>query len=256
MSNNIATAIAPSIGLLLFSKYGSYDLLFALSLGCSLLGAVVDSTLRLRPREINKEKKALSLDRFFLLKGWALFLVLFSLAFAYGILSTYVAIYGRETLGITTGTGLFFALFAVGLIISRLTGSRSLREGKISRNASLGILVSISGFILFSAVQTEWAYYLAPFIIGLGNGHLWPAAQTMFINLASHDQRGTANSTILTSWDLGMGVGMLIGGSVAERLGYQSAFWTGVGVYAIGVLFYFLFARRHFERNINALSQI
>lgn len=249
LSNNIATAIAPGIGLLIYSHWQSYELLFVLSMLSSLAGVIILSTLHLKPREIITEKQAISLDRFFLLKGWALFLIIFSMAFAYGILSTYVAIYGRENLGITTGTGLFFTLFAVGLIISRLTGTRSLRQGKIVRNASMGIIVSISGFILFCTIQQQWAYYLAPLIIGLGNGHLWPAFQSMFIDLAEHNQRGTANSTLLTGWDLGMAVGMFVGGSVAEHWSYFSAFWTGVFLYAIGVIFYFAFAKGHFLRH-------
>ncbi|MCQ2347051.1 MAG: MFS transporter, partial [Paludibacteraceae bacterium] len=187
--------------------------------------------------------------RFLMLKGWALFIVVFTAAFAYSVLSTYVAIYGRERLGITAGTGLFFALFAIGLIISRLTGGRSLRKGLIVRNASMGILVSLSGFILFAAIQHPVAYYAAPFVIGLGNGHMWPAFQNMFLNLAPNNQRGTANSTLLTSWDLGMGVGMLLGGSIAERLGYFAAFWSGVAMFAMGIMFFFAYARAHFLRN-------
>lgn len=249
LSNNIATAIAPGVGLLVYNHWQSYDLLFVLSMLCSLAGVVLNATLRLKPREIIRDKQTISLDRFFLIKGWAIFLVAFSLAFAYGIVTTYVAIYGREQLGITTGTGWFFTLFAIGLIVSRLTGTHSLRQGKIVRNASMGIVVSISGFVLFSAVEHPWAYYLAPLIIGLGNGHLWPAFQNMFINLAEHNQRGTANSTLLTGWDSGMAAGMFVGGSVAEHFGYHMAFWTGVLLYAMGVVFYFAYARRHFLRN-------
>lgn len=249
LSNNIATAIAPGVGLLVYNHWQSYDLLFVLSMLCSLAGVVLNATLRLKPREIIRDKQTISLDRFFLIKGWAIFLVAFSLAFAYGIVTTYVAIYGREQLGITIGTGWFFTLFAIGLIVSRLTGTHSLRQGKIVRNASMGIVVSISGFVLFSAVEHPWAYYLAPLIIGLGNGHLWPAFQNMFINLAEHNQRGTANSTLLTGWDSGMAAGMFVGGSVAEHFGYHMAFWTGVLLYAMGVVFYFAYARRHFLRN-------
>lgn len=249
LSNNIALAIAPSIGLLLYAHFHSYDMLFALSLICSLAAVVVCAGLRLPPREVIANKQKLSLDRFLLLKGWALFAVMFTMAFCYSILSTYVAIYGREKLGITTGTGVFFALFAVGLIVSRLTGSKSLREGKIVRNATWGIVVSICGFVLFAAVHHPIGYYTAPFIIGLGNGHMWPAFQTMFINLAENNQRGTANSTILTSWDLGMGAGMLVGGVVAEHVGYYGAFWTGIALYAAGIVFYFAYAKQHFENN-------
>lgn len=87
-------------------------------------------------------------------------------------------------------------------------------------------------------------------MIGLGNGHMYPAMQTMFINLAPHERRGTANSTILTSWDLGVGIGIIGGGSVAEHLGsYAAAFWLAFAVNAAGVIFYFLYARRSFLAN-------
>ncbi len=249
LSNNIATAISPGVAMFLFAHYHSYEMLFALSLVCSLAGLIVNSTLKLRDRELIREKQPLSLDRFLMLKGWAHFLVIFTVAVAYSILSTYVAIYGKKEMGITSGTGLFFTLFAVGLIISRLTGSHSLRKGQIVRNASMGIVVSISGFFLFAAVHHPIGYYLAPFIIGLGNGHLWPAFQMMFINMAPHSQRGTANSTLLTSWDLGMGVGMFVGGSIAEHVSYHAAFWGGALFYLAGVVFYFVYVRGYYERN-------
>lgn len=249
LSNNIATAIAPSIALFLYARYHDYNMLFVLSMVASLMGVLLDSTLRLRPRELDKEKEPISLDRFLLLKGGPLFVTMFTVAFAYSVVSTYVAIYGKEIMGITEGTGMFFALLSIGLIVSRLTGSQSLKRGLAVRNASGGLLVSIASFVLFAAVHEPWAYYLSPFILGLGNGHLWPAFQTMFINLAPNSKRGTANSTLLTSWDLGMGAGMLLGGSVAERFSYYSAFWVAVGVYALGIAFYFLYGRRHFLAN-------
>ena len=249
LSNNIATAISPGVAMFLFAKYESYEMLFWLALICSVLGIIVVSTIHVRERVLEIDKQPISLDRFLMLKGWAPFLVIFTVAFAYSVVSTYVAIYGRDELGITGGTGLFFTLFAIGLIVSRLTGSRSLRKGLILRNASLGIVVSISGFVIFAAVHNPIGYYLAPLVIGLGNGHLWPAFQMIFINMAPHSQRGTANSTLLTSWDLGMGAGMLLGGTLAEHFGYHLAFWGGVMLYALGVLFYFVFVRQYYTRN-------
>ncbi len=249
LSNNIATAISPGVAMFLFAKYESYEMLFWLALICSVLGIIVVSTIHVRERVLEIDKQPISLDRFLMLKGWAPFLVIFTVAFAYSVVSTYVAIYGRDELGITGGTGLFFTLFAIGLIVSRLTGSRSLRKRLILRNASLGIVVSISGFVIFAAVHNPIGYYLAPLVIGLGNGHLWPAFQMIFINMAPHSQRGTANSTLLTSWDLGMGAGMLLGGTLAEHFGYHWAFWGGVMLYALGVLFYFVFVRQYYTRN-------
>lgn len=41
-----------------------------------------------------------------------------------------------------------------------------------------------AGYLLFAAWQSPVAFYGAALIIGLGNGHIWPGMQTMFINLA------------------------------------------------------------------------
>ena len=181
---------------------------------------------------------------------------MFTLGISYSIMSTYVAIYGREQLGISGGTGAFFGLLAIGLIVSRLTGAKSLRQGLVVRNANVGFIVSLCGYIIFALSSVSLnlpvritCYFLAPFIIGLGNGHTWPAFQNMFINLAEHNQRGTANSTILTSWDLGMGAGMLLGGILTEYLGYCRAFWVIVLINATGAAFYYIFARSHYLRH-------
>ena len=249
LSNNIATAISPSVAILLFSAYQSYDLLFWVALITALIGLASTSSVKLREREIVKNDKSLSLDRFILLKGWRQGAAMICYAFSYGVLVTYVAIYGKEELGITGGTGLFFLLLSVGLILSRLVGSRTLRQGKVTENASIGTAIALVGYILFAAMHNQWGYYGAALIIGLGNGHMFPAFQTMFINLASNAQRGTANSTLLVSWDIGMGLGILVGGIVAEHVGYHAAFWTACGVNLLGIAIFQLLSRKHFLQN-------
>lgn len=249
LSNNIATAIGPSIGIYLYEATGDYDMIFMLSLLCSAIGLGVNSTLQLKPREKVREKRKLSLDRFFLLKGWSEGLSLACFSFSYGILSTYLAIYGKEQLGITGGTGLFFMLLSAGLIMSRLIGSRTLRQGKITQNATLGTLISLIGYLLFASLHNSIGYYGAALVIGLGNGHMFPAFQNMFVNLAPNSQRGTANSTLLTSWDVGIGIGILLGGSIVEAAGYNAVFWAAWIVNGLGVAFYLAYVRKNYLKN-------
>ena len=249
LSNNIATAIGPTVAILIYQAWESYDLLFALSLLFALCGLIISATLKLPKKEIVKNKQKLSLDRFLLLKGWSLGIAMCCFSFSYGVLATYLAIYGKEELGITGGTGLFFMILSIGLICSRLVGSRTLRKGKIVENASFGVMVSVFGYLLFAALHNLWGYYGAALIIGLGNGHMFPAFQTMFINLASHEQRGTANSTLLVSWDIGIGLGIMVGGFLAEHWGYYSAFWGAWAVNLAGVIFFLSFARRQFLKH-------
>ena len=250
LSNNLATAIGPVLAIYVLQAFGgNFQALFWLSLLISLAGLILDSTIKLPPRDFNPEAKVLSLDRFFLTKGMNEAVSILCFAFSFGVVSTYVAIYGKEELGITGGTGLFFTLFAAGLIISRLTGAHALRDNLISRNAVMGVLVSFCGYLLFAALPTKTGYFLSAFVIGLGNGHMYPAFQNMFINLAEHNRRGTANSSILTAWDAGVGLGVLAGGLLAEHAGYHCAFWAALAVNGAGVLYYLLKGIRHFEAN-------
>ena len=167
-------------------------------------------------------------------------------------MSNYLAIYGKEVMGITGGTGAYFMLCSVGLILSRLQGGMALRQGRVTHNAGEGMVISLIGYTLFILVPTWWGYYGSALLIGLGNGHMWPAFQNMTINVASNNQRGTANSTILISWDIGMGLGILVGGVIAEFMGYAAAFWTVVLVNALGVACFFLATKAFFlKRNLN-----
>lgn len=246
ISNNLGTAIAPFVGLYAYDLTGSYMVLFGLALVASLTGFVANSTVHIPAREVVPNKEAVSLDRFFLIAAWRQSLMLACFSFSYGVISTYLAIYGKEELGITTGTGGFFLLLSIGLMSSRLVGARSLRRGRVVENASVGMCISLVGFLLFAAFHSPLGYYGCALLVGLGNGHMFPATQTMFINLASNNQRGTASSSLLTSWDVGIGLGVVAGGIVAEHLGYGPAFWMAWVVNLLGVLFYFGCARRHY----------
>ena len=246
LSNNIATAISPSVAIYIYQLTHNFDLIFAISMAVAGIGLIINSTVKLEKRELIKDKKVISLDRFFLLKSWSQSLTMVCFAFSYGILSTYIAIYGKEQLGITSGTGLFFLLMSLGLICSRLIGNRTLSKGKIVENASIGILISLVGYFIFAAVNNSFGYYSAALIIGLGNGHMFPAFQTMYINLAPHSQRGTANSSLLISWDVGVGLGILIGGVVVEYFGYNASFWVSAVVNLLGVMGFLFFARKRY----------
>jgi predicted MFS family arabinose efflux permease len=166
--------------------------------------------------------------------------------FCFGVVSNYLAIYSKEVMGITGGTGTWFLLLSLGLVASRLQGARALREGKLVQNASQGVIISSVAYTLFVLFPNAFGYYGSALLLGLGNGHLWPAFQNMIIGVATNDQRGTANSTLLTSWDLGIGIGILLGGSIVEYFSYAAAFWWIAIVHCVGALLFFLATRSSF----------
>jgi Arabinose efflux permease len=272
LSNNLAMAIAPTVGIFIYRYTHSFELLFWLALVIAVIGLTVDATVTLPQKFQDKPSGkaaasfSLSWDRFFLVRGWLLGLNMVAFGFCFGVLSNYLAIYGKETMGITGGTGTYFMLCSVGLILSRLQGGRALRQGRVTHNAASGMCISLVGYTLFILMPTLLklsivnyqlsiilGYYGSALLIGLGNGHMWPAFQNMTISVAPNSKRGTANSTILVSWDVGMGLGILLGGVISELAGYGAAFWTVAAVNAIGVLLFFMRTRTFFlRRNLDA----
>ena len=253
LSNNLAMAISPTFAIFVYTQTHNFQLLFWLALVIATFGLIVDSTVTLKGQEkpqtsrLKTQNSKLSLDRFFLKRGWLLGFNMISFGFCFGVLSNYLAIYGKQVMGITGGTGTWFMLCSIGLILSRLQGGKALREGRLTHNAAEGMVISLVGYTLFVACPNQVSYFGSALLIGLGNGHLWPAFQNMMITMARHNERGTANSTILISWDVGMGLGVLVGGVIAELLGYSAAFWTVAFVNACGVLLYFVRTRQFFE---------
>ena len=249
LSNNLGSAFAPTIGILIYKYTNNFQLLFWLAFIVAGLALWAAGSIEAPKKEIIPDKRKLSLDRFFLLKGWAIATNLMMFGYCYGVLSSYLAIYGKETLGITSGTGTYFMLLAIGLMVSRIQCTKALRSGKLVNLSVRGLLISTVGYTIFIAWPSAIGYYGSAILIGLGNGHLWPAFQNMIINLAENNQRATANSTLLTSWDLGMGIGILLGGVLAENFGYGTAFWSSVIFHVFGVAMFILITGKHYIKN-------
>lgn len=248
LSNNLAMAIAPSAGIYIYTLTDNFELLFWISLTLSFLGFMMTTRVKLPKRKPVQGKPHLSWDHFFLGRAWLMAVNIGFFGLNWGIMSNYVAIYGQEELGITDGTGIFFAILSGGLVLSRLTGSKALREGRLTGNCREGVLLSLVGYTLFALSLGEWSYYLSALLIGLGNGRMYPAFLNMFIGVARNDQRGTANSSILISWDLGMGLGILLGGFLAEVFSFGAAFWFAAAIQAAGAALFIFFTSNFYTK--------
>ncbi len=262
LANNLGTAISPTIGLFLYEAVGNFQIIFLLSFFMAALGVFINYTVSfpektktgtgtLTGTELATKTGAglMRLDRFFLVKSWSVGLMLAALAFPYGVISTYIAIYAKEQLGLTKGAGAYFLVLSVCLMLSRLTGGKSLRQGKVIHNAAIGMSISVFGYLCFASFHNFFGVFANAVLLGLGNGHMMPAVQNMFVNLAPHNRRGTANASFLTSWDLGVGLGVLVGGIAVELCDYYAAFWTAFVMNALGVAFFFAYVKKHYNLN-------
>ena len=79
---------------------------------------------------------------------------------------------------------------------------------------------------------------------------MFPAFNTLFVNLAPNSQRGTATSTYLTSWDVGIGIGLMVGAWIAQAFGgFSHAYLLGGVLTVISTLYFWLYVGPHFNRN-------
>lgn len=256
LANNIAMSIGPMFGLFLHSGGASYTIIFSYALGSCVLGFLAACMVR-TPYKAPVKRAPVSLDRFILLKGIPAGFSLLLLSIPYGMTTNYVAMYARQ-IGITAETGFFFTLMAVGMAISRLFSGKLVDKGMITEVITAGLyLVSICYFLLTACGWlTEWdmtftaiLFFLISLLLGIGFGTMFPAYNTLFVNLAPNSQRGTATSTYLTSWDVGLGIGMLAGGYIAEISTFRMAYLCGAILTVISIGYFHFKAGPHFEKN-------
>ena len=256
LANNTAMSFGPMTGLFMHTSF-SYETIFACSLLSCLLGFIMAYLVK-TPQKQPIKKEPISLDRFFLVKGAWAGISLLLLSIPYGMTTTYVAMYADE-IGISVNSGLYFTFMAIGLAVSRMFSGRQVDKGRITLVISLGMYLAAASFFGLAALEklmrwnpsfTSYLYIGIALSQGVAFGTMFPAFNTLFVNLAPNSQRGTATSTYLTSWDVGIGIGLMIGGSIAQAFGgFNYAYLFGACLTILSTLFFLLKAGPHFNRN-------
>ncbi len=255
IANNIAMAVGPMCGLFMYEKY-SFNLIFYCCAACGLLATIFASMIRIAVRPPVK-RPPLSLDRFILIKGLPAGLSLMFIAFAYGQISNYIALYAKE-MQLSISSGLFFTVYAFGLIASRLYSGQMVDKGKVTQTIILGLIilcVSMFGLSMCHNINrvdpalTPYAFLAIAVLCGLGFGTCFPSFNTLFINLATNSQRGTATSTYLTTWDLGLGIGIFSGGAISQHLSFGSAYLVADVLMVVSLAIFILLVAPHYRRN-------
>lgn len=246
ISVNLAFATGPMTGMFLYEAFGS-NLVFAISIALCVIGLILVKTLNVKPKE-KKPHAPLSLDRFFLTKAVPQFINFIFVGFAYGPVTNYISLYAKE-LGIG-GSGWFYALIAAGLIMNRVLTGRLIDRGWLTRLVGIGMTIIVAAYTMLAFCNGPLVFFVSAFLIGTSLGLIFPGYQTMCVNLARHDQRGTANSTYLSAWDIGIGIGILAGGSMAQKFGmHQQVFVACAIALAIADIMFWAYTSRHYMKN-------
>lgn len=255
IANNLAMAVGPMAGLMLHDVV-SFDFIFYTAIATGLTGFAFAMNIKSENLADKRNKQPVAFDRFFLFKGINAGFSLLLMGIPYGMAVTYISLYGRQV-GLTSGIGMFFSLMAVGLTFSRLFGGKMVDKGKVNAVINWGTLLCVIGFAMLTSLhliaQPDTVlvlFYVLSLILGLGYGLLFPAYNTVFVNLAPNNRRATASSTYMTSWDIGIGIGLVAGGWIADNMGgLQMSFLAGTIAVVLSLLFFMRIAGPHYMKN-------
>ena len=161
----------------------------------------------------------------------------------WGALENFLADYALKA-GLPSG-GIFFAITAVMLFLVRIT------IGKLADKKGEGIFVyscnaaMLAAFLLLALVPGAVSFYIAAVLAGYAFGGIEPALQSMAVHIAPPERRGSANSTFLCAYDIGLGGGGGIAGALISALGFRRMFLILSLATVVSVLLYVLWGRKH-----------
>lgn len=246
LSTTMGMALGPVIGMFICHKWG-YMTMFFSGFGISIIGFLLMLGLSLPHITVDKQQQHLSIDNLFEKKSMLPSLNLLILMLPYGCLLSFIALYGNEIKIMNAST--FFLVYAMGIAISRFACGKIFDHYGPAHIITNSTLLLAIGFPILALYKNPIGFYLSAFIIGFGNGVIFPIFQSMVNNVVPVKHRGAGNSTLYTALDLGMGLGMIFAGLIVQHFSITVAFLSCSVVYLTGLLLFRIKVLDHYNKH-------
>ncbi|AHF07094.1 MFS transporter [Desulfitobacterium metallireducens] len=238
LTSTLAMAIAPALGLFMIqhSRFG-FEGVFTFSGIAFLIALGLSLGIRYPALQPQLGKSAL-----FEKSAFRSATIVSLLTMPYGSVVTFIALYAQQR-GITN-VGLFFTVYAFVLMISRPLFGRLSDQKGFGIAIVPGLFGVMLALFLLSQAKTLLFFLFAGAVYGLSFGAAMPALQAMSVQKVLPHRRGAASATYSTGFDLGIGLGSILLGTVAQVSGYSSMYlWAILPVML--ALFIFFFPAKH-----------
>jgi len=239
LTSSLAMAVAPTIGLLVISKY-SFHVLFFVSTILAVLSVFVSFKLEYKKID-NKEQtkiKASLYEKVSINPS----IIVFFVTITYGALTSFLPLYAAQK-GIEN-IGVFFTVYAISLFISRPIFGKIIDKLGFDYAIIPGLICIIISMALLSQASNISTFLIAAFIYGVGFGATQSSLQTMAMTGVSPSRLGAANATFFTAFDCGVGLGAVILGVISSNVGYAEMYlWAGASA-IIAFILYFIIGRK------------
>lgn len=238
LAMSAAMGIAPALSLFIIEKY-HFSVLFlgsTFAILVSLLAAVLISYRKVdhnpsAAKSVLIEKRALRPS-----------LVAFFITLVYSSVLSFLALYGAQR-GIS-GIGIFFTVYAVTITLSRPILGRLADQRGFDIVVIPGLVIVTLTMVLFFLAQSLTMFIAAAIVFGIGFGAVQPSLQALSVLNVPPDRRGAAVGTYFTVFDIGVGLGSVLWGVVAQAVGYRMMYLLNVIPAVLALAFYLAFSRQ------------
>ncbi|MHB1127669.1 MAG: MFS transporter [Bacillota bacterium] len=240
----VAMAVAPALGMVIRQDYG-FSVLFYTSAGLAGVSLLLASTLvyneplareKIPVRRALYEKTALHPS-----------LVVFFQAITYGGVVSFITLFAIK-LGLKTYVGPYFMVYAIVLMLTRpLAGIIADRKGH-SWVILPGYIFVLAGVVLLAFSSGPMLFLLSAAVYAVGFGATQPTLQALAVTRSAPERRGAANATFFSAFDLGIGIGSLTLGIIAQKIGFTGMYLIAAALGSLGLMFYAVLGKKSFAR--------
>lgn len=240
----VGMTIGPIFGLELLRSQGPNTMFLAI-IGVSLLSLAGALCARTPFRPV--PRKRFSLPGLLHRKALPISFCMFFIMIAYGSIVVFVSVYATEKKFPNVAS--FFLCFSIAVFLSRLSAGRLFDKGYAPQLIFAGLALTAPGILWLGYAMSPTQFLVAGAINGLGFGILMPTCHAAINSLVKSSERGAANSTYLISYDLGIGVGSLIIGSLSGRISLGDIYRYAVLLIVLSACIFVFKAIPHYRRN-------
>lgn len=130
----------------------------------------------------------------------------------------------------------FFGIYPVWMIVCRVLMRGIADRVSRSRVAVMAMALQVVAYLVLALPPTPATLVVAAIVLGTGGAVLYPTLAALVVDRADETDRGLALGTLSASWDLGVVVGSVLIGAVADRVSYGAGFVVGALGAAAGTL--------------------
>lgn len=237
LSNTLAMAVGPSLGLFILNKT-NFSTLFTASFVIALAALLTILVIPYRQEPLGKPKGKLSFTSFFEPRVFSLSLVMFFTALVYGGIVSFIVLYGHN-IGVGN-PGIYFLIYALTLLLVRPLAGKSFDKNGPGKLMAIGFIAIALAFVLLFIARGELLFGASAVAMGIGFGIVHPTAMAMAINRVEPFRRGAANGTIFSAFDLGIGIGSIVLGIISEWIGLSYMYLVCAAIIIVPLVMFYL----------------